>query len=96
MSGAHEVCRGSAWVDVRRGRSIARTGVARGAPLLAVLNPYSRVIPPESILPFHHAAGGRPKQLIRYRGDRGVALQHVGVLVGRNAHRFLWPLVLTG
>ena len=64
------------------------------APLLNVLNPHSRVIPPESILPFHHAAAGAPKQLIRYRGDVGVALQHVGVLTGRNAHRVLWPTVL--
>ena len=63
-------------------------------PLLTVLNPYARVIPPESIVPFHQAAGGSRKQLIRYRGDRGVALQHVGMLVGRNAHRFLWPVVL--
>jgi poly[(R)-3-hydroxyalkanoate] polymerase subunit PhaC len=64
------------------------------APLLTVLNPYSRVIPPESIVPFHRAAGGSRKQLIRYRGDRGVALQHVGMLVGRNAHQFLWPQLL--
>jgi polyhydroxyalkanoate synthase len=64
------------------------------APLLTVLNPYSRVIPPESIVPFHQAAGGSRKQLIRYRGDRGVALQHVGMLVGRNAHQFLWPVIL--
>lgn len=64
------------------------------APMFTVVNPYSRVIPPESILPFHHAAAGTTKRLLRYRGDVGVAIQHVGVLVGRNAHRHLWPILL--
>jgi polyhydroxyalkanoate synthase subunit PhaC len=64
------------------------------APVFTVVNPYSRVIPPESILPFHRAAAGTTKRLLRYRGDVGVAIQHVGVLVGRNAHRHLWPILL--
>jgi polyhydroxyalkanoate synthase subunit PhaC len=64
------------------------------APMLNVVNPHSRVIPPESILPFHQAAASARKQLMRYRGDIGVAVQHVGVLVGRNAHRLLWPMLL--
>src|SRR4051812_47359182 len=36
------------------------------APMLTVLNPHSRVIPPESILPFHDAAAATPKRLMRY------------------------------
>jgi polyhydroxyalkanoate synthase len=64
------------------------------APMFTVLNPYSRLIPPESILPVHHAAAASAKRIVRYRGDVGVALQHVGVLVGRNAHRHLWPILL--
>jgi polyhydroxyalkanoate synthase len=63
-------------------------------PMCTVVDPYSRLIPPESILPVHRAAAATPKRLLRYRGDVGVALQHVGVLVGRNAHRHLWPLLL--
>jgi polyhydroxyalkanoate synthase len=63
-------------------------------PLLSVVSPGSRVIPPGSILPFHRAAASPRKQLMRYRGDVGVALQHVGVLVGRNAHEVLWPMLL--
>lgn len=27
-------------------------------------------------------------------GDAGVALQHVGMLVGRSAHRHLWPEIV--
>lgn len=64
------------------------------APMFTVVNPHSRVIPPESILPFHDAAAGASKRVLRYRGDIGVAIQHVGVLVGRNAHRHLWPILL--
>ena len=64
------------------------------APMFTVVNPYSQVIPPSSILPFHHAAAGTTKRLLRYRGDVGVGIQHVGVLVGRNAHRHLWPILL--
>jgi polyhydroxyalkanoate synthase len=64
------------------------------APMLTVVNPHSRVIPPESVLPFHHAAAAARKRLMRYHGEVGVAIQHVGVLVGRHAHRELWPMLL--
>ena len=64
------------------------------APLLSVVNPASRVIPPASVLPFHETAQSPTKRLLRYRGDRGVALQHVGALVGESAHRRLWPEIL--
>src|SRR3982750_3318248 len=54
------------------------------APMLTVLNPHSRVIPLLSLRPSRQAAaaGGAPKRLMPYRGDIGVAVQHVGVLVG--------------
>jgi polyhydroxyalkanoate synthase len=63
-------------------------------PLLTVLDPHSTAIPPSSILPFHHAATSPNKKLFHYRGDHGVALQHVGVLIGANAHIELWPQIL--
>lgn len=62
-------------------------------PLLSVFDPRSEVIPPESIIPFHDAAVGAPKKLIAYEGDVGVAIQHVGALVGKNAHERLWPAI---
>jgi polyhydroxyalkanoate synthase len=65
------------------------------APVLSVIDPRSRIVPPASILPFHDAlAVRRDARLLRYEGDVGVALQHVGVLVGRGAHRLLWPQIL--
>jgi polyhydroxyalkanoate synthase len=81
-----------------RGEPVVR-GRAAGpdqltAPLLNVVDPRSRLIPPESVVPFHDAAGSDRKMLLWYEGDRGVALQHVGALVGRNAHHRLWPQIV--
>ena len=72
-----------------RGRRAAPEQVE--APLLSVVNPRSRLVPPRAVLPFHDAVGSAQRQVLSYRGDTGVALQHVGVLVGRRAHRELWP-----
>jgi polyhydroxyalkanoate synthase len=46
------------------------------------------------VLPFVEAAASRAKTLLDYEGDIGVALQHVGPLVGRNAHALLWPKIV--
>jgi polyhydroxyalkanoate synthase len=62
-------------------------------PLLNVIDPRSTVIPPQSILPFHDAAASTSKKVLRYEGDIGVGLQHVGVLVGSNAHAIIWPAI---
>jgi polyhydroxyalkanoate synthase len=64
------------------------------APVLSVLDPRSLIVPPESVLPFHHALTHVDQKIIPYPGDVGVALQHVGMLVGRRAHKFLWPEIL--
>jgi polyhydroxyalkanoate synthase subunit PhaC len=64
------------------------------APLLCVLDRRCRLAPPESVLPFVEATASRAKALLHYEGDVGVALQHVGPLVGRNAHALLWPKIV--
>lgn len=61
------------------------------APLLAVADPRSTVIPLHSMLPFYEAAGSATKRMLHYEGDIGVGLQHVGVLVGKSAHEKMWP-----
>jgi polyhydroxyalkanoate synthase len=45
-------------------------------------------------LPFLEAAASREKAVLHYEGDVGVALQHVGPLVGRRAHAHLWPQIV--
>jgi polyhydroxyalkanoate synthase len=64
------------------------------APLLSVVDPLCRLVPPEAVLPFHDAVGSRDTKLLGYQGDTGVALRHVGMLVGRGAHATLWPEVI--
>ncbi len=62
-------------------------------PLLSVVDPHSKLIPPAAVLPFHEAAASPRKLVLHYEGDVGVNLQHVGVLVGRSAHARIWPAV---
>lgn len=64
------------------------------SPLLAIYDPRSTIIPPASIIAFHDAAASPVKRLIAYHGDTGVALAHVGALVGNNSHAEIWPEVL--
>ena len=63
-------------------------------PVLAVVDPESDLVPPNSVMPFLAALPNRNWTLMHYEGDTGVALRHVGVLAGRNAHRILWPKIL--
>lgn len=63
------------------------------APLLCVVDPRCRVVPPAAMLPFLEAAGSSDKTLLHYDGDVGVSLQHVGLLVGAAAHARLWPQI---
>jgi polyhydroxyalkanoate synthase len=61
------------------------------APLLSVVDRRSLLVPPRAVLPFHAAARSVDQRVLWYGGDTGVALQHVGVLVGRTARRDVWP-----
>lgn len=63
-------------------------------PLLNVIEEKSRIVPPSAVLPFHEASGSSDRSILWYGGDVGVGLQHVGMLVGRNAHGVLWPEIL--
>jgi polyhydroxyalkanoate synthase len=63
------------------------------APLVSVVDPRSKVIPSEAVRSFHEATGSHDKMVLEYDGDIGVNLQHVGVLVGRNAHARIWPSI---
>jgi polyhydroxyalkanoate synthase len=74
------------------GRTAAAENVS--APVLAVIEPRSDVVPPTSMLPFVDAARSGDKQVLQYEGDIGVGLRHVGTLVGRSAHQLLWPRIL--
>jgi polyhydroxyalkanoate synthase len=73
------------------GRRVAPRDVA--APIAAIVDPRSRVVPADSVAGFVDAAASARTLLLRYQGDVGVALQHLGALIGDSAHRALWPRV---
>ncbi len=77
---------------VVRGRRAAPEAIT--APLLSVVDQHCPIAPPQSVLPFHRAVGSAERRLLWYEGDTGVALRHLGMLVGRSAHRRLWPEIV--
>jgi polyhydroxyalkanoate synthase len=64
------------------------------APVLSLVDARCRLVPPEAVLPFLQAVRSADTKLLWYQGDTGVSLQHVGLLVGRQAHQQLWPEVM--
>ena len=62
-------------------------------PILAVLDPRSRLVPPSSVEAYRSRTGSTDVQVLEYFGDAGVMLQHIGVLVGKNAHETIWPRI---
>lgn len=65
------------------------------APLFGIYEPEGGFVPAAAVLDFCEAAGSTDKELAPYHGDVGVALQHVGSLVGDSAHREIWPRVFS-
>ena len=63
-------------------------------PTLAVVNTADLVAPLNSVRPLGEILGPEKFRIIRYGGERGVCLQHLGVLVGREAHAHVWPQII--
>jgi polyhydroxyalkanoate synthase len=63
------------------------------APLVAVVDPHSRVVPAESVTGLLDAASSTQKLVLHYDGDVGVGLRHLGALIGESAHRDIWPRI---
>jgi polyhydroxyalkanoate synthase subunit PhaC len=64
------------------------------APTLAVINTADLVAPLKSVQPMGDVLGPERFSAIAYPGERGVGLQHLGVLVGRQAHAQVWPQII--
>lgn len=65
------------------------------APTLAVMNPNDEVAPPASIEPFIAAMPAEDAQVVEFPDETGVCLQHLGVLVGREAYANVWPKIIS-
>ncbi len=64
-------------------------------PVVCVVGRHCDVTPPEAVLPVLEAFGTADREVLWYTDEPGVSIQHVGMLVGVNAHRDLWPRLLT-
>ena len=64
-------------------------------PTLAVVNMADDVAPLASINPFIDAMPIKNARIIEYPGEVGVCLQHLGILVGRQAHAQVWPQIIS-
>ena len=63
-------------------------------PMLAVVNTADDVAPLASVKPFIEAMPTSDVRIIQFPGETGVGLQHLGILVGRQAHAQLWPEII--
>lgn len=64
------------------------------APTLAIVNMADLVAPLHSVSPIGEALGPERFRIIEYPGERGIGLQHLGILVGRHAHAQVWPQII--
>jgi poly[(R)-3-hydroxyalkanoate] polymerase subunit PhaC len=65
------------------------------APTLAIVNMADEVAPLASLKPFTDAMPARKARIIEYVGESGVCLQHLGILVGREARAKVWPDIVS-
>lgn len=63
-------------------------------PTLAVVNLADDVAPFASLKPCLEAMPVMDVRIIEYPGEIGVGLQHLGVLIGRQAHAKVWPEIM--
>lgn len=68
---------------------------AVSVPTLAVVNTADEVAPLVSVEPFVDAMPTKDVRIIRYPGEVGVALQHLGILIGRKARAQIWPEIIS-
>jgi len=68
--------------------------VSLRGPIMAVVNPVGRVVPPRSVLEGLDVAPNLSVNVLEYEIDRGPVLQHLGPLVAPLAHERLWPKIL--
>ena len=64
-------------------------------PALAVVTMTDEVAPLASVKPCFDAMPATGVRIIQYPGEVGVGLQHLGILVGRQARAHVWPEIIS-
>lgn len=83
-------CRGTLKV---RNRTVGPYSLS--VPTLAVVSTADEVAPLASVKPCLDAMPTTDVRVIEYPGEVGVALQHLGILVGRQARARVWPEIIS-
>jgi polyhydroxyalkanoate synthase len=60
-----------------------------------VINTADEIAPPASVTPFAQAMPGGAARVFEYAGESGVGLQHLAILVGRQACAHVWPEIIS-
>jgi polyhydroxyalkanoate synthase len=63
-------------------------------PTLMVINTADQIASLASLVPFTERMMTKT-QIIQYPGEVGVCLQHLGILIGRQAQATIWPDILS-
>src|SRR5262249_47069457 len=64
-------------------------------PALAIVTTADEVAPLASVEPFNDATPAMGVRIIQYPGEVGIGLQHLGILVGRQARAHVWPEIIS-
>jgi polyhydroxyalkanoate synthase len=75
------------------GRKVGPSGLR--LPTLMVANTADQIAPPASVTPFALAMPDGAARVIEYAGEAGVGLQHLAILVGRQAYAHVWPQIVS-
>ncbi len=85
----NRLCRGTLSI---RGHTVAPSGVR--TPALAIVNAADEIAPLASVAPFLENMPTKDTRIIEYPGEIGIGLQHLGMLVGRQAFANVWPQII--
>ncbi|HSL80975.1 MAG TPA: alpha/beta fold hydrolase [Pseudolabrys sp.] len=86
----NRLCRGALRVG---GALIGPSALA--VPTLAAVNVADEVAPLASVQPFVDAMPTKDIRVIEHAGEVGVGLQHLGILIGREALAEVWPEIIS-
>ena len=64
-------------------------------PLLAVVNTADEIAPLASVKPFFDQVPTSDTKILEYPGETGVVLQHLGILIGREAYAHVWSDIIS-
>lgn len=85
----NRLCRGTLVVG---GKAVRLSNLQ--LPMLVIIDTADEIAPPAAVTPLVEAVGHRDLRLIEYPGEGGVGLQHLALLVGRQAHAQIWPQIM--